>query len=96
VINNNQEIGLNAYMQDLFDNTGLMDRIRKNPDQTSKNELQLAFERDLRASRSEGYNEGHQDAILVALNVLSNLNHRAGRKSCVAALREHFKVEDSE
>lgn len=88
--------GLNAYMQDLFDNTSLTDRIRKNPDKDAMIRMRIAFERDLLTSRQDGYDAGVRDTVLDAIAALETLSYRAGRKSCVETLRKVFEVPDSE
>lgn len=92
----NFEIGMDASIQDLFDNTSLMDRIRKTPSDEVKNRFKVAFRNDLTSAHVKGHDEGVHTTVLNAIRVLESLSHRAGRKSCVEALRDYFKVTDHE
>lgn len=93
---NNFERGMDVGIQDLFDKTSLVDRIRKSPNSEAAEFLKSVFRNDLTSAHVKGHDEGVQDAVLDVLQVLSALPHRAGRKSCVEAVRDYFKLDDQE
>lgn len=92
----NRAMDIEGYIRDLFSNTGLADRVRKNPDSASLLRIQTELKTLEKETYKGGYDAGVRDTVLDAIAALETLSYRAGRKSCVETLRKVFEVPDSE
>lgn len=79
-------------VQSVLDNTGLLDRIQKNVTDNAVKLVETEVRAESLRQLTVGHDQGRYAAVLEALEVLGTLPYRAGRKSCVEALEEHFKV----
>ena len=79
-------------VQSVLDNTGLLDRIQKNVTDDAVKSVEIEVRAEALRQLTVGHDQGRHAAILEALEVLGTLPYRAGRKSCVEALQNHFGV----
>lgn len=79
-------------VQSVLDNTGLLDRIQKNVTNDAVKSVETEVRTESLRQLTVGHDQGRHAAVLEALEVLGALPYRAGRKSCVEALQNHFGV----